>query len=199
MRRAAKVSAAAHIRAMQVCRPGMMEYELEAEYAHEFRRGGCGYAYPPIVGGGDNGCILHYTENNQVLEDGDLVLIDAGAEYFGYAGDVTRTFPVSGTFSPVQRELYELVLESQLAAIEQSKPGNHWNDPHTAAGARADQGFDQSWLAQGDRPLPACATTAIGSSICIAQVIGWAWMCTTSANTKFTTTGACSNPAWCSP
>ncbi|MEM7209076.1 MAG: Xaa-Pro aminopeptidase [Pseudomonadota bacterium] len=133
IRKAAKVSAAAHIRAMKACKPGMMEYELEAEYQYEFRRNGCGYAYPPIIGGGENGCILHYTENNMELSDGDLVLIDAGAEYYGYAGDITRTFPVNGAFSEPQRELYELVLESQLAAIKKACPGNHWNDPHTAA------------------------------------------------------------------
>ncbi len=133
MRRAAKISAAAHVRAMQVCKPGMMEYQLEAEFAHEYRRNGCDHAYPPIVGGGDNGCILHYTENNCALADGELVLIDAGAEHLGYAGDITRTFPVNGRFSAAQRELYECVLESQLAAIDKVRPGNHWNDPHTAA------------------------------------------------------------------
>lgn len=133
MRRAARVSAAAHRRAMQVCRPGMMEYELEAEFAHEYRRNGCDHAYPPIVGGGDNGCILHYTDNNRALVDGELVLIDAGAEYLGYAGDITRTFPVNGRFSTAQRELYECVLEAQLAAINKVRPGNHWDDPHAAA------------------------------------------------------------------
>ena len=133
MRRAARISATAHIRAMRVVEPGMMEYELEAEYMHEFVRNGCGWAYPPIVGGGENGCILHYTENNCELNDGELVLIDAGAECHGYAGDITRTFPVNGTFSEPQREIYELVLESQYAAIEKARPGNHWNDPHTAA------------------------------------------------------------------
>ena len=133
MRQAAKVSAAAHKRAMQVCEAGMMEYQLEAEFTHEYRRNGCDHAYPPIVGGGDNGCILHYTENNRELADGDLVLIDAGAEHHCYAGDITRTFPVNGVFSEAQRELYEVVLEAQLAAIDKVTPGNHWNDPHLAA------------------------------------------------------------------
>lgn len=133
MRQAAKVAIAGHTRAMQACKPGMYEYEVEAELMYEFRKAGCVPAYPSIVGGGDNACILHYIENNQELKDGDLLLIDAGAEYQGYASDITRTFPVNGTFSSVQREVYELVLESQIAAIKKVKPGNHWNDPHHEA------------------------------------------------------------------
>lgn len=133
MRRAAKVSVAAHIRAMQACRPGMREYQIEAELVYEFRRANTEPAYPPIVGGGANSCILHYTDNCDVLKDGDLLLIDAGAEYEGYACDITRTFPVNGRYSPAQRELYELVLEAQLAAIKKAVPGNHWDDPHMAA------------------------------------------------------------------
>lgn len=134
MRQAAKVSAKAHSRAMQACRPGMMEYQIEAELLHEFMMGGCHTpAYSSIVGGGANGCILHYTENCEPLRDGDLVLIDAAAEYDYYAADITRTFPVNGKFSPAQRALYEVVLAAQLAAIDQVRPGNHWNDPHEAA------------------------------------------------------------------
>lgn len=133
MRRAAKVSVAAHTRAMQACRPGMTEYQIEAELVYEFRRANTEPAYPPIVGGGANGCILHYTENRDVLKDGDLLLIDAGAEFEGYACDITRTFPVNGRYTPAQRELYELVLEAQLAAIKKAVPGNHWDDPHMAA------------------------------------------------------------------
>jgi Xaa-Pro aminopeptidase len=90
-------------------------------------------AYPSIVGGGENGCILHYTANSDRLQDGDLLLIDAGSEYDCYASDVTRTFPVNGRFSPAQRALYQLVLDAQAAAISQVQPGNHWNDPHEAA------------------------------------------------------------------
>ncbi|MBE0510518.1 MAG: Xaa-Pro aminopeptidase [Gammaproteobacteria bacterium] len=134
MRRAAQIAAAAHMRAMQVCQPGMMEYQVEAELLHEFMREGApSPAYPSIVGGGANGCILHYTENNAPLRDGDLLLIDAGCEYDYYASDITRTFPVNGRFSPAQRALYELVLAAQYAAIEQVRPGNHWNQPHEAA------------------------------------------------------------------
>ena len=133
MRTAAKVACRAHRRAMQACRPGMHEYGVEAELLHEFRSAGMEPAYPSIVGGGENGCILHYTANNTELHDGDLLLIDAGAEYDCYASDVTRTFPVKGRFSDAQKALYEVVLAAQLAAIKKVAPGNHWNAPHTAA------------------------------------------------------------------
>ena len=133
MRTAAKVACQAHRRAMQACRPGMYEYEIEAELLHEFRRAGMVPAYSSIVGGGANGCILHYVSNNAVLNDGDLLLIDAGSEYDCYASDVTRTFPVNGHFSAPQKALYELVLAAQAAAIKKVRAGNHWNAPHTAA------------------------------------------------------------------
>ena len=134
MRRAAGISAGAHRRAMRACRPGMYEYQLEAELSHEFRRhGAAAPAYPSIVGSGENACILHYTDNGDRINDGELVLIDAGAEYQGYASDITRTFPANGRFSPAQRQIYELVLAAQTAAIAAVKPGNHWNDPHDAA------------------------------------------------------------------
>ncbi|MBI5612585.1 MAG: Xaa-Pro aminopeptidase [Gammaproteobacteria bacterium] len=134
MKRAAKVSTQAHRRAMQTCRPGLMEYEIEAELLHEFKKGGSqSPAYPPIVGGGANSCILHYTENNTELKAGDMLLIDAGAEIDGYAADITRSFPVSGKFSAEQRAVYEVVLAAQHAAIERVKSGNHWNEPHEAA------------------------------------------------------------------
>ncbi len=134
MARAGEISAAAHCRAMTYCQPGMLEYQLEAEILHEFHREGArAAAYNSIVGGGANGCILHYTENNARLGDGDLVLIDAGCEFEGYAGDITRTFPVNGRFTPEQRALYDVVLNAQTVAINCVRPGNHWNDPHEAA------------------------------------------------------------------
>jgi Xaa-Pro aminopeptidase len=134
MRRAANISAAAHCRAMQVCRPGMWEYEIEAELLHEFtRQGSRAPAYSSIVGGGKNACVLHYVENNARLRNGDLLLIDAGAEYDCYASDITRTFPVNGRFTAEQRAVYEVVLAAQRAAINKVKPGNHWNQPHEAA------------------------------------------------------------------
>jgi len=134
MKKAARISAGAHKRAMQVCRPGMMEYQLEAELNYEFMAQGARFpAYPAIVGGGRNACILHYTENSGVLRDGDLLLIDAGAEYDSYASDISRTFPVNGKFSTAQRAVYEIVLEAQSAAIETIRPGTHWNEPHEAA------------------------------------------------------------------
>ena len=151
MKRAAKISSAAHRRAMQMCRPGMYEYEIEAELLYEFRKGGAQFpAYPPIVGGGANGCILHYTENNAVLRDGDLLLIDAGAEYDGYAADITRTFPVNGRFSGEQRAAYEVTLAAQAAAIEEIRPGKHWNAPHDAAVRVLTQGLVDLGLLKGD-------------------------------------------------
>lgn len=131
MKKSGQIAVAAHKRAMQVCKPGMNEYELEAEYLYEFARNGSrAPAYNSIVAGGDNACILHYTENNQTLRDGDLVLIDAGCEYEYYASDITRTFPVNGKFSAEQKAIYEIVLEAQLEAIKTIKPGAHWDDPH---------------------------------------------------------------------
>ncbi|HHO59692.1 MAG TPA: Xaa-Pro aminopeptidase [Thiotrichales bacterium] len=149
MRKAAKISVQAHIRAMQVCQPGMNEGELEAEFLHAFRKNGAGWAYPSIVGGGENACILHYTENNRPLQDKTLVLIDAGAEYEGYAADITRTFPVNGRFTAPQKEIYELVLQAQEAAIKQVKPGNHWNDPHNAAVRVLTKGMVELGLLKG--------------------------------------------------
>ena len=134
MRRSARIAAAAHRRAMQATRPGRHEYELEAELVYEFRRGGAQFpSYWPIVAGGANATVLHYVSNDAPLRDGDLLLIDAGCELDGYASDITRTFPVNGRFSPAQRELYELVLAAQLAAIARVRPGGAWNDPHEAA------------------------------------------------------------------
>ncbi len=151
MRQAARISASAHKRAMQQCKPGMHEYQIEAELTHEFIRNGArAAAYPSIVGSGANGCILHYTDNQDQIQDGDLLLIDAGAEYQGYASDITRTFPVSGKFSGAQRQIYELVLAAQLAAIEQVKPGNHWNDPHDAAVKVLTEGMVSLGILKGD-------------------------------------------------
>jgi len=151
MRRAARISAQAHVRAMQVCRPGMWEYQIEAELIGVFMRNGCrSTAYPPIVGGGANACILHYTDNNAELKDGDLLLIDAGAEHHNYAADITRTIPVNGRFSEAQRLIYELVLEAQLAAIDKIRPGNNWMDPHHAAVRVLTRGLRKLGLLKGD-------------------------------------------------
>jgi Xaa-Pro aminopeptidase len=134
MRRAARIAAAAHRRAMQRTRPGRAEYEIEAELLYEFRRNGAQFpAYSPIVAGGANACVLHYVFNDAPLRDGDLLLIDAGCELDGYASDITRTFPVNGRFSPAQREVYELVLAAQRAALDAVRPGRGWNEPHDAA------------------------------------------------------------------
>jgi len=134
MRRAARIAAAAHRRAMQRVRPGRHEYEIEAELLYEFRRNGAQFpAYSPIVAGGANACILHYVSNDAVLHDGDLLLVDAGCELDGYASDLTRTFPVDGRFSAAQREVYDIVLAAQRAALESVRPAAAWNEPHDAA------------------------------------------------------------------
>lgn len=151
MRRAGEISAAAHVRGMRAVHPGMYEYQLEAEYLHEFMRNGARFsAYPSIVGGGRNGCILHYIDNSDKLKDGDLVLVDAGCELETYASDITRTYPVNGKFSPAQQALYEVVLASQYAAIDQVRPGNHWNAPHEAALQVLAQGMKDLGLLAGD-------------------------------------------------
>jgi Xaa-Pro aminopeptidase len=150
MRKAAKISAQAHIRAMRLCKPGVTENEVEAEILHHFRVNHCHEAYPSIVGGGANGCILHYIDNNAALRDGDLLLIDAGAEKDYYASDITRTFPVNGKFNKEQKAVYEAVLQAQHAAIEQVKPGNHWNDPHDAAVKSLTKGLVKLGLLKGD-------------------------------------------------
>lgn len=127
MQKAVDITEEAHVRAMKACKPGMFEYELEAELSYAFKRHGAQQpAYNPIVGAGKNTCILHYVSNNQKIKNGDLVLIDAGAEYQNYAADITRTFPANGTFSPEQKAIYELVLAAQLAAIKSIKPGASW-------------------------------------------------------------------------
>ena len=151
MKEAADIAAAAHTRAMKFCQPGMMEYQLEAEYLHEFAASGAqAAAYNSIVGGGKNACILHYGENNAMLRDGDLVLVDAGCELNCYASDITRTFPVNGRFSKEQQALYEIVLEAQLAAIETIKPGSHWNHSHDETVRVITQGLLNLNILQGD-------------------------------------------------
>jgi Xaa-Pro aminopeptidase len=124
---------------------------VEAELLHEFNRHGCrSPAYPPIVGGGANACILHYVDNNAQLHDGDLLLIDAGAEHDYYAADITRTFPVNGRFSAAQRAVYDVVLEAQQAAIAEVTPGNPWNAPHDAAVRVLTKGLVRLGLLKGN-------------------------------------------------
>ncbi|MCA1921160.1 Xaa-Pro aminopeptidase [Buttiauxella noackiae] len=132
MRRAGEITALAHTRAMEKCQPGMFEYQLEGEIHHEFNRHGARFpSYNTIVGSGENGCILHYTENESQMRDGDLVLIDAGCEYKGYAGDITRTFPVNGKFSAPQRAIYDIVLESLETALQLYRPGTSMQEVTT--------------------------------------------------------------------
>ena len=151
MRAAADISARAHVRAMQACRAGLHEYSLEAELDYEFRKGGAKMpAYGSIVAAGRNGCILHYQQNDAPLKDGDLVLIDAGCEIDCYASDITRTFPVSGRFSPEQKAIYELVLKAQAAAFAEIAPGKHWNHAHEATVRVITAGLVELGLLDGD-------------------------------------------------
>ncbi|RYE96917.1 MAG: Xaa-Pro aminopeptidase [Oxalobacteraceae bacterium] len=151
MRRAADISARAHVRAMQACRAGLHEYSLEAELDYEFRKGGAKMpAYGSIVAAGRNACILHYQHNDALLRDGDLVLIDAGCEIDCYASDITRTFPVSGRFSPEQKAIYELVLEAQQAAFAAIGPDKHWNQAHEATVQVITRGLVRLGLLKGE-------------------------------------------------
>ncbi|NKQ09626.1 Xaa-Pro aminopeptidase [Pseudomonas sp. SST3] len=151
MKHAAQISARAHVRAMQASRAGLYEYHLEAELDYEFRKGGAKMpAYGSIVAAGKNACILHYRENDAVLKDGDLVLIDAGCEIDCYASDITRTFPVSGRFSPEQKAIYELVLAANEEAFKHIAPGKHWNEAHEATVKVITAGLVELGLLQGD-------------------------------------------------
>jgi len=152
MRKAARIAVQAHTRVMGFVRPGLFEYEVEAEFAHEFRRNDAWMSYSPIVGSGANSCTLHYVSNGAQLRDGDLLLIDAGCELDYYASDVTRTLPVSGRFTPEQRAVYEIVLDAQLAAIDKIRKGNHWNEPHDAAVKVITRGLRKLGLLQGSLP-----------------------------------------------
>ena len=149
--RAADIASAGHARAMRACRPGMAEYELEAELTYEFRkRGADAHAYTPIVAGGANACVLHYVENNKLLNDHTLVLIDAGCEVEGYAADITRTFPVNGRFNAAQKDVYEIVLAAQDAAFAATAPGRHFMEAHDAAVRVLTRGLIDLKLLQGD-------------------------------------------------
>ncbi|MCW8926574.1 MAG: Xaa-Pro aminopeptidase [Xanthomonadales bacterium] len=141
MRKSARVAEAAHRRAMQVCKPGMNEAEIHAELLHTFISNQCEASYMPIVGGGANACVLHYISNCDPLNDGELLLIDAGAEYDGYASDITRTFPINGKFSGPQKDLYEIVLAAQLKAIGEVREGNAWEHVHETAVRVATEGM----------------------------------------------------------
>jgi Xaa-Pro aminopeptidase len=154
MRRAGEISSHAHRRAMAAARPGMHEYEVEAELVHDFlRHGAQAVAYPSIVASGPNACVLHYRENDRLMQDGDLLLIDAGCEYRGYASDITRTFPVSGKFTAPQKAVYEVVLAAQLACLDAVRPGVGFHAYHKVAERVLAQGLIELGLVAG--PLDA--------------------------------------------
>lgn len=151
LRQAAHISGQAHLRAMGACRPGLYEYQLEAELMYEFyRQGSQALAYPNIVASGANSCILHYTDNRAQLKSGDLVLIDAGCEYQNYASDITRTFPVNGRFNPEQKAIYHIVLKAQQAIIALIKPGIAWNQLQKTCVDYVTQGLMDLGLLKGN-------------------------------------------------
>lgn len=153
MQRAANISMVAHVLAMQNVSPNMLEYELQSVFDAHFVKNNAVHAYTPIVAGGKNSCILHYIENNKPLKDGDLVLIDAGCEFENYASDITRTFPINGRFSPAQKQIYQIVLDAQLAAIESIKPGISVHKPHEIASNIIRQGLESLGLLSPGEPL----------------------------------------------
>ncbi len=186
MRRAGQISAQAHRRAMAACHPGVREYELEAELLYTFRKFGAqAPAYTSIVAAGANACVLHYPAGNAIAQDGDLILIDAACELDGYASDITRTFPASGRFTPAQRELYDIVLAAQQAAVDATRAGATFDDPHQAAVRVLSQGLLDTGII--DRTKFASVDDVIAErayqrrSTCIGPATGSAWTCTMPA------------------
>ncbi len=178
IKRAVAISSRAHISAIEKCRPELFEFELEAIVNYEFMIQGCrSCAYPSIVGGGKNACILHYVDNKDQLKSGDLVLVDAGAEFENYAADITRTYPVNGKFSKDQATIYELVLAAQLAVIKAIKPGIPWDSFQDIAIATLTKGLVALGIIA--RPVGGAINANVTSIIiCITLVIGWVWMYT---------------------
>ena len=198
MHHAAQISVRAHLAAMKAARPGIHEYELQAELERVFRASDAVPAYCSIVGAGRNGCILHYRDNSARSRDGELVLIDAGAEYRGYASDITRTFPVNGRFSAEQRALHDLVGEAQAAALAQARPGVPYEAGHLAAVQTLTEGLLRLGLLKGtlERTCPkACTSASTGTR----PGTGSGWTCTTWAITAWPVTRACWSRAWRSP
>jgi len=151
MQRAADIAAEAHVEAMKAVRPGMKEFEVEALIEHFFRRhGAAGPAYTSIIGAGANATVLHYISNTGELRDGELLLIDAGAEYHGYASDITRTFPINGRYTKAQREIYDLVLETQMACVEMVRPGTTHDELKSRSIELLTEGMVRLGLLQGD-------------------------------------------------
>ena len=198
MRSAATISAAAHRRAMLATRPGRMEHEVEAELLYEFRRRGAQFpAYWPIVAGGANACVLHYVFNDAELRDGELLLIDAGCELQGYASDITRTFPVNGRYSGAQRDVYELVLAAQQAAMSKVRTGNAWNEPHDAAVRVLAQGMIDLNLIAG--PLDAALEKESYKRFYMHRTGHWLGLDVHDTGTiSAAAPGECCSPGWCS-
>ena len=196
LRRACEISAEAHTEAMRFTHPGLMEYQVQAVLEYVFRMNGSRRnAYPSIVGSGPNACILHYLENNRRMEDGDLLLIDAGCEYGYQASDITRTFPVNGRFTAPQRAIYDIVLRAQLAGIAAAKPGQRYEVVHDAARRVLTEGL----VALRLLPLGVEESLAMHHYREFYMHGTGHWTCTTSAITGFAAGRAISSPAWCSP
>ena len=180
MRRAIAISAEAHKAAMRRARGGMMEWEIEALVDYTFRsRGAAGPSYPSIIASGPNAATLHYINNDREMRTGELLLIDAGAEYDFYAADITRTFPIGARFTRLQRELYELVLDAQLKAIDSDQAGRAFRRCARSGSARAGRGHASSWAAQGTARRGDREAAHIGAITCIAPAIGSGWTCMT--------------------
>ncbi|MBT7002156.1 MAG: M24 family metallopeptidase [Candidatus Thioglobus sp.] len=153
MQNAVDISIKAHEMAMKQTKEGVYEYEIASIFDGYFRKNNSQHAYTPIVAGGKNACVLHYIENNKPLKEGDLLLIDAGCEVEGYASDITRTFPISGKFSDAQKQIYQLVLDAQLQAIQSIKPGNNVSKPHQIASNTIRKGLIKLGLLEDDKEL----------------------------------------------
>ena len=197
MRRAGAISAAAHRRAMEQTRPGWYEYQVEAELMHEFlREGAQSVAYSSIVGSGPNACVLHYRDNNRQMADGDLLLIDAGCEYLGYASDITRTFPVNGKFSGPQRDIYALVLATSSPASTPCGPAPSFTTITRSPSACSRRVSSTSGCAR-ERSTKCWRTARTSSTTCTARDTGSAWTCTTPACTRRRARRSASCRAWC--
>ena len=198
MRASAAIAVEAHLAALQVARPGSCEYEVEAELLRVIRSRGAVPAFPPIVAGGANACVMHYQSNRAPLREGELLLIDAGAELDCYASDISRTFPVDGRYSREQRALYEVVLAAQLAAIDEVRPGQPFGAAHDAAVRVLTEGLCAARPAQGrcgERRSPKAATSVSSRP---RPATGWDWTCTMWAITASAASRACSSRTWCS-
>jgi len=197
LRHAANLGMEAHRVAWAALVPGATEFAIEADFVHALRHAGAQPSYPPIVAGGRNACVLHYARNDAPLRAGELLLLDGGAEWQGYASDITRTLPVNGHFSAPQRALYQLVLDAQRAALARIRPGQSWEAFHQAAREGSSPACAR-WACSRARLRRRWPAASTGDIFRTRPGIGWGWMCTTPVITASTASRVCWNPAWCS-